>query len=39
MRPDTPGSLPRLAEYFEVPVEVVFSTEPFQRLGTAVSGA
>ncbi|RRR99158.1 helix-turn-helix transcriptional regulator [Glycomyces terrestris] len=23
----------RLAEYFEVPVEVVFSTKPFPRLG------
>ena len=23
----------RLAEYFEVPVEVVFSTEPFPRIG------
>jgi putative transcriptional regulator len=25
----------RLAEYFEVPVEVVFSTEPFPRIGSA----
>lgn len=24
----------RIAEYFEVPVEVVFSTKPFPRLGT-----
>ena len=24
----------RIAEYFEVPVEVIFSTEPFARLGT-----
>jgi putative transcriptional regulator len=24
----------RLAEYFEVPVEVVFSTEPFPRIGS-----
>jgi putative transcriptional regulator len=24
----------RIAEYFEVPVEVVFSTRPFPRLGT-----
>lgn len=24
----------RLAEFFEVPVEVVFSTRPFPRLGT-----
>ena len=23
----------RIAEYFEVPVEVVFSTEPFPRIG------
>ena len=23
----------KIAEYFEVPVEVVFSTEPFARLG------
>ncbi len=30
----------RLAQYFQVPVEVVFSTEPFPRLGTApTSGA
>jgi putative transcriptional regulator len=25
----------RIAAYFEVPVEVVFSTEPFPRLGSA----
>jgi DNA-binding XRE family transcriptional regulator len=25
----------RLAQYFEVPVEVIFSTEPFPRLGGA----
>ena len=25
----------RTAGYFEVPVEVIFSTEPFSRLGTA----
>ena len=24
----------RIAEYFEVPIEVVFSTEPFARIGT-----
>lgn len=24
----------RIAEYFEVPVEVIFSTTPFPRLGT-----
>lgn len=27
----------RIAEYFEVPVEVVFSTTPFARLGTEAS--
>jgi putative transcriptional regulator len=27
----------RIAAYFEVPVEVIFSTEPFARLGTAVT--
>ena len=27
----------RIAAYFEVPVEVIFSTEPFARLGTAAS--
>ncbi len=25
----------RIAEYFELPVEVVFSTRPFPRLGSA----
>jgi putative transcriptional regulator len=25
----------RIAGYFEVPVEVIFSTEPFPRLGSA----
>ena len=25
----------RIAAYFEVPVEVIFSTEPFPRIGTA----
>jgi hypothetical protein len=25
----------RIAAYFEVPVEVIFSTEPFPRLGWA----
>jgi putative transcriptional regulator len=25
----------RLAAYFEVPVEVIFSTEPFPRIGSA----
>ena len=24
----------RIAEYFEVPVEVIFSTSPFPRIGT-----
>jgi putative transcriptional regulator len=24
----------KLAQYFEVPVEVIFSTEPFPRIGT-----
>ena len=24
----------RIAEYFEVPVEVIFATEPFPRIGT-----
>ncbi|MEV4756046.1 helix-turn-helix transcriptional regulator [Micromonospora sp. NPDC049559] len=27
----------RIAEYFEVPVEVVFSVEPFPRLGGATA--
>jgi putative transcriptional regulator len=25
----------RIAEYFEVPVEVIFSTKPFPRLGSS----
>lgn len=25
----------RIAGYFEVPVEIVFSTEPFPRIGSA----
>jgi len=25
----------KIAEYFEVPVEVVFSTEPFPRIGSS----
>ncbi|AYY14594.1 transcriptional regulator [Actinobacteria bacterium YIM 96077] len=29
----------RIAEYFEVPVEVVFSTRPFPRLGSAERSA
>jgi DNA-binding XRE family transcriptional regulator len=29
----------RLAAYFEVPVEVVFSTEPFPRIGSAGKSA
>jgi len=28
----------RIAAYFEVPVEVIFSTEPFPRLGSASAG-
>jgi putative transcriptional regulator len=24
----------RIAEYFEVPIEVIFSTEPFARIGS-----
>lgn len=28
----------RIAAYFEVPLEVIFSTEPFPRLGTAPAG-
>lgn len=27
----------RVAEYFEVPVEVIFSTRPFARLGSEAS--
>jgi len=26
----------KIAEYFEVPIEVVFSTQPFARLGSPV---
>jgi putative transcriptional regulator len=29
----------RIAEYFEVPVEVVFSAEPFPRIGSAERSA
>ncbi|MDQ4009813.1 MAG: helix-turn-helix transcriptional regulator [Actinomycetota bacterium] len=29
----------RIAEYFEVPVEVVFSTSPFPRIGTGERSA
>ena len=29
----------RIAEYFEVPVEVVFATEPFPRIGSAERSA
>lgn len=29
----------RIAEYFEVPVEVIFSTTPFPRLGSAERSA
>ena len=29
----------RIAAYFEVPVEVIFSTEPFPRLGSASASA
>ncbi|QFZ17338.1 helix-turn-helix transcriptional regulator [Saccharothrix syringae] len=29
----------RIAQYFEVPVEVVFSTEPFPRLGSSERSA
>ncbi|MFC4150433.1 helix-turn-helix transcriptional regulator [Micromonospora mangrovi] len=29
----------RIAAYFEVPVEVVFSIEPFPRIGDAADGA
>lgn len=28
----------RIAEYFEVPVEVIFSITPFARLGSAEAG-
>jgi putative transcriptional regulator len=27
----------RIAAHFEVPVEVIFATEPFPRLGTAAT--
>jgi len=29
----------RMAEHFEIPVEVIFSTAPFPRLGTAEDSA
>jgi putative transcriptional regulator len=29
----------RIAEYFEIPVEVIFSTEPFPRLGSGKDSA
>jgi putative transcriptional regulator len=29
----------RIAEYFEIPVEVIFSASPFPRLGTAKDSA
>jgi putative transcriptional regulator len=29
----------RIAAYFEVPVEVIFATEPFARLGAAEGSA
>jgi putative transcriptional regulator len=29
----------RIAGYFQVPVEVIFSTEPFPRIGTAERSA
>ena len=29
----------RIASYFEVPVEVIFATAPFPRLGSANAGA
>ena len=29
----------RIAAYFEVPLEVIFSTEPFPRLGSASASA
>ncbi|MBM2617518.1 helix-turn-helix transcriptional regulator [Actinoplanes sp. LDG1-06] len=28
----------RISRYFEVPVEVIFSLDPFPRLGTTVNG-
>lgn len=41
-RPDGTASLYlalRIAEYFEVPVEVVFSTTPFPRIGSTERSA
>lgn len=29
----------RIAAYFEVPIEVIFSTEPFPRLGSSSASA
>jgi DNA-binding XRE family transcriptional regulator len=29
----------RIAEYFEIPVEVIFSTVPFPRLGSSSKGS
>jgi DNA-binding XRE family transcriptional regulator len=29
----------RIAEYFEVPVEVIFATEPFARIGSGEQSA
>jgi len=29
----------RIAAYFEVPVEVIFSTEPFRRIGAGAASA
>jgi DNA-binding XRE family transcriptional regulator len=29
----------RIAEYFEVPIEVIFSTKPFPRIGTTERSA
>ena len=29
----------RIAEYFEIPVEVIFSTDPFPRLGSKDSAS
>jgi putative transcriptional regulator len=29
----------RIAAYFEIPVEVIFSTEPFPRIGSAEASA
>ncbi|HET7012567.1 MAG TPA: helix-turn-helix transcriptional regulator [Streptosporangiaceae bacterium] len=29
----------RIAEYFEIPVEVIFSTDPFPRLGSSKDSA